>query len=491
MVRISVGGHDYLFRDGDILGSSGTVNADMFRRLEGIEPRHMLFIEQNDEAFFMIPRNVEGESKLDGVRIEHGTRQKIAHRHELTLNQVTLGIEPISSAAVTRSEELTSEAGPIPSGRRLGKDLGLLELVVDNIDDLIAVVDSEGNRVWNNAAYAHILGYPVEELVGSQSLIEVHPEDLSIVREAFRESMSEGASRRIEYRLRHHDGHYIYLESQGWVLPGTGDRERLLVVISRDITRRKALEREQLAQMMDAANYVRSQLPANLNSLVRTNWIYLPSTTLGGDALDFFWLDADYLVLYLLDVVGHGVGSALLAISILQLLRQRSLKGAELRDPVSVLNALNRSFQMEAQGEKVFSIWYGVYNRNSRELRYAAAGHPPALLLSAKLSAASEWLQAKGVVIGGTDQPTYNVESIIVPGGSTLLLYSDGLFELSTKAGGMLGMEGFRDMLVDLHVKGRLNLQNLLESVQQVHGSDEFEDDASILQIEFIQIEFK
>jgi PAS domain S-box-containing protein len=393
----------------------------------GIQARHVLFIEQNAESFFMIPRNIQGESKLDGVPIKHGTRQRISGRHDLILNQINLRLEAISTDAGSESEKSASKQDASPSGK-LGKDVGLLELIVDNIDDLIAVVNSQGNRVWNNSAYARILGYPVEDLVGSQSLIEVHPDDLPTVREAFRESMSEGTSRRIEYRLRHFDGHYIYLESQGWVLPESGDRERLLVVISRDITRRKALEREQLAQMTDAAKYVRSQLPANLNNWVRTNWIYLPSATLGGDALDFFWLDADNLVLYLLDVVGHGVGSALLAISILQLLRQRSLKGADLRDPVSVLNALNRSFQMDAQGEKVFSIWYGVYNRSSGEIRYAAAGHPPAILLTGKSGSESEWLRAKGLVIGATDEPTYNVESRILRSGSTLLLYSDGLF---------------------------------------------------------------
>ena len=64
-------------------------------------------------------------------------------------------------------------------GRRtLGRDLRLLELIVDNIDDLIAVIDSQGRRVWNNAAYARVLGYSVESLAGSNSLIEVHPDDL-------------------------------------------------------------------------------------------------------------------------------------------------------------------------------------------------------------------------------------------------------------------------------------------------------------------------
>src|SRR3982074_420737 len=132
MIRISVGGHDYVFRDGDILGSSGTVNADVFRGMVGIQARHVLFIEQNEESFFMIPRNIQGESKLDGVRIKHGTRQRISGRHDLILNQITLRLEAISTDAGSESEKSASKQEASPSGR-LGKDVGLLELIVDNI----------------------------------------------------------------------------------------------------------------------------------------------------------------------------------------------------------------------------------------------------------------------------------------------------------------------------------------------------------------------
>ena len=131
--------------------------------------------------------------------------------------------------------------------RTLGRDLRLLELIVDNIDDLIAVIDSQGRRVWNNAAYARVLGYSVESLAGSNSLIEVHPDDLPKVQQALRDSMLSGSGRRIEYRLRHRSGNYVYLESQGWVLRASEDREQLLVVISRDISQRKELEEQQAA----------------------------------------------------------------------------------------------------------------------------------------------------------------------------------------------------------------------------------------------------
>jgi PAS domain S-box-containing protein len=596
------------------------------------------------------------------------------HRREASGTNVTK-----SSDAVENEEK-----------RTLGRDLRLLELIVDNIDDLIAVIDPRGRRVWNNAAYARVLGYSVESLAGSNSLIEVHPDDLPKVQQAFRDSMLTGSGRRIEYRLRHRSGHYVYLESQGWVLPASDDREQLLVVISRDISQRKELEKKQASlyeqqsrqakamativhsvdfqrsdveqgalivldflcktlgaesaelwrleneeegrfvclrsiraadtnvrqpadsslespalrlllranrvialpensaptegleigkavldgegarpipesiitklvpsgangllatvwlggkpaaflligtsdssrawsiyeqnfcvaladlvsmllegrqrldtlqalqlsqkmisgQLADAASYVRSQLPVNLFDSVRTDWRYLPSSALGGDALDFFWLNEDHMVIFLLDVVGHGVGSALLATSILHLLRQRALKDGDPLDPVSVLAALNRSFQMDEHGDKVFSLWYGVFDRVSGIIRFATAGHPPALLISPRSGAEPEvtWLRGKGLWIGATTTETFEGGSAIVAQDAELFVFSDGLYELSTPQGPMIGLDGFGQLLVNLHNSGGADLERVLIEVSRIHGSDQFEDDASILKVRF------
>ena len=43
----------------------------------------------------------------------------------------------------------SADENDTPEKRTLGRDLRLLELIVDNIDDLIAVIDSQGKRVWN------------------------------------------------------------------------------------------------------------------------------------------------------------------------------------------------------------------------------------------------------------------------------------------------------------------------------------------------------
>ena len=509
MIRVSFGNNDFLFKDGDVLGSGGTVQPDFFSKVNGVQPRHVVFAETSKESFLLIPEEVESVVRLDGVRIARGVQQKITGRHSLILDEVGMLIERLTENDLLGPNNETVEDFEVGENEKaLGTDLRLLELIVDNIDDLIAVIDSKGRRVWNNAAYARVLGYSVESLAGSNSLIEVHPDDLAKVQAALRDSMRTGAGQRIEYRLRHYSGQYVYLESQGWVLPASDVRSQLLVVISRDISKRKELEERQAvlyeqqsrtlgalqlsqqmisAQLADAARYVRSQLPANLNDSVQTDWRYLPSSALGGDALDFFWIDRDHLVIFLLDVVGHGVGPALLATSILHLLRQRALKDGDPLDPVSVLSALNRSFQMDEHGDKVFSIWYGVFDRVSGIIRYATAGHPPALLISpgAQPSPEVTWLKGQGLWIGATPADTFEGGSAVVAQDAELYVFSDGLFELSTTEGPMLGLEGFGNLVASLYAAGDAELEGVLVEVRRVHGSDRFEDDASILKIHF------
>ena len=75
------------------------------------------------------------------------------------------------------------------------------------------------------------------------------------------------------------------------------------------------------AELKEAAAYVTSLLPEPLNDTIKTSWRFIPSTQLGGDAFGYHWLDNDNFALYLLDVCGHGVGAALLSISLVNVLR--------------------------------------------------------------------------------------------------------------------------------------------------------------------------
>src|SRR5207248_1110379 len=133
-----------------------------------------------------------------------------------------------------------------------------------------------------------------------------------------------------------------------------------------------------------------------------------------GDAFGYNWLDDDHLAIYLLDVCGHGVGAALLSISAMNVLRSHALPNVDFRNPTEVLATLNENFLMENQNGKYFTLWYGVYNKQSRKLVYCSGGHPPSILIQ---DGAPVVLQAKGLVVGGMQGIRYrSQEAEVKPG---------------------------------------------------------------------------
>ncbi len=151
---------------------------------------------------------------------------------------------------------------------------------------------------------------------------------------------------------------------------------------------------------------------------------YLPSQILGGDCFDFDWIDDDHLIFYLLDVSGHGVESALIAVSVHNILRSASFTTETMLEPDQVLATLNRQFSMDHHDDNYFTIFYGVYQTSSATLRYANAGHPPALLISGRQATG---VSSQSPPVGMLEDTTFTSTTLPIPPGSQLLLYSDGV----------------------------------------------------------------
>ncbi len=246
--------------------------------------------------------------------------------------------------------------------------------------------------------------------------------------------------------------------------------------LSRDLQRQNQI----LESELDAAGrYVRSQIPAPIEGQVITKWLFRPSSQLGGDCFDYYWLDEDHLVLYLLDVSGHGVGSALLSASVLHILRSRSLINVDFRDPNQVLSSLNNTFPMGNHNDMYFTIWYGVYHSPSRVLRYACAGHPPGIVLQGNHIETIP-PEPEGLPIGLLDHEVFPTQHYVLPAASTLFLYSDGIYEITCTDGRMWTFEEFLDLF-----RQHLSLEEVLAHVQTLSGQANFDDDISLLQIDF------
>ena len=272
------------------------------------------------------------------------------------------------------------------------------------------------------------------------------------------------------------------------------------------------------AELAEAAAYVRSLLPEPLTGTIAAEARFLPSSQLGGDCFDYFWLDPDYLALYLLDVSGHGLRAALLSVSVQNILRSQSLPNANFYEPSNVLAALNEVFEMEQHRNCYFTLWYGVYDRQKRQIVYSTAGHPPAVLLlqseanqaeanQAEVNpsqvnppqvnqsqanppqvnqiAEAKQLRARGLPIGMLSDSKYRNEICDVPLGSTLFVFSDGIYEIMQSNGIPWSLDEFIEILTKLHGTGNDTLDAIFETVQSLTGVNQFEDDCSLLQVKF------
>jgi sigma-B regulation protein RsbU (phosphoserine phosphatase) len=235
-----------------------------------------------------------------------------------------------------------------------------------------------------------------------------------------------------------------------------------------------------------ASRYVQSMLPPPIaDGPVRTEWLLIPCARLGGDALGYQWIDADHFSLYLLDVSGHGPEAAMLAVSIMNVLRQKSLPGADPRDPVQVVRHLNAMFQMEDHSQMYFTLWYGVFRCSTRMLNYCSAGQHPAYLVHSG-AALPQPLRTANPPVGVVAAHGFTAATTAVPADATLYLFSDGVFEVETITGQRWELENLLSTLIEAAVPDLAETQRVYQSVQRVARRGQLDDDFSVLVTRFL-----
>ncbi|MBU1670524.1 MAG: PAS domain S-box protein [Actinobacteria bacterium] len=116
--------------------------------------------------------------------------------------------------------------------------------LIENASDIITVLDGDWTVLFASPSAERLLGYPPSKLEGSRFTDYIHPQDIPALEDMLREaSSSDGATIMGEFRFRHRDGPWRYLESLGRAL-GADRSVGALVLNSRDMTRRRLVESE-------------------------------------------------------------------------------------------------------------------------------------------------------------------------------------------------------------------------------------------------------
>ena len=225
-----------------------------------------------------------------------------------------------------------------------------------------------------------------------------------------------------------------------------------------------------------ARQYVFSLLPDRItDGPVRVDWVYEPSARLGGDVFGYHAM---------VDVTGHGIGAAMRCTTILGVLRQHALPGANFRDPGHVLSSLNELFPMDEHGGHSFAVWYGVYDTSSRTLLYGSAGHHPAYLVSADRRQ-TEPLTVTNPKIGVQSGVRYREEVVQVSPGSTLYLFSDGAFQVTDRQGRRRDLDDFVPLLTEPMIPGVGEPQRLHDLIRRTAQPGPLPDDLSLMTVAF------
>jgi phosphoserine phosphatase RsbU/P len=223
-------------------------------------------------------------------------------------------------------------------------------------------------------------------------------------------------------------------------------------------------------------------------------WCYQPCDELAGDGLNVIPLGGGRVGLYVLDVSGHGVASALLSVTLSRLLSQPAdpssilVRGADVGErlaitpPTEVAARLNLLFPFDSPTEQFATMVYGVLDAATGEFRYVSAGHPGPVHLPR--GADPVMLESRGFPIG-LAADAYEERSLRLGAGDRLYLYSDGVTEAMDAAGRHFGEARLMDAI------GRWRFEPLhegttalLSEIARWHGSERPRDDISILAVE-------
>lgn len=250
-------------------------------------------------------------------------------------------------------------------------------------------------------------------------------------------------------------------------------------------------------ELKEAETYVVSLFPPSLRSIfpppenvppVFTDWIYQSSSDLGGDTFGYHWIDEENFAMYLLDVCGHGVGAALHSVTVVSSIKNMILPDVDFLKPSGVLEALNNTFPMEKHNFNNFSIWYGVYNIKTHELRYSSGGHPPAILIQDHNTKNREirYLRTAGIALGSLENQKYKEDSIKIDNNNRLYIFSDGVYEIDLKdSSGMMTLEEFAAELNKTVNNNIRKVEAMLEYSRKAQKSEHFEDDFTLMEIKF------
>lgn len=257
------------------------------------------------------------------------------------------------------------------------------------------------------------------------------------------------------------------------------------VEVFRNVTRERKLELElidknkKMSKDLQFAKRIQEKIlpKKGRRESVSLDYIYKPSEMLSGDMFDMFNIDEDNIGIYISDVAGNGVAASMMTMFIRQTMR---IMKDESSSPSKALSELHDRFlSLNLEINNYFTIFYGVYNRDTGTFKYVNAGHN---CLPIKYNDNTMvLLENKGYPITSLfDKIVYEEKETHLEAGDKILFYTDGITEARDSSGKEFGIEGVLD-IIEKHPD---NILNEVEDRIINHSWGEQQDDFAIVLLE-------
>jgi sigma-B regulation protein RsbU (phosphoserine phosphatase) len=224
---------------------------------------------------------------------------------------------------------------------------------------------------------------------------------------------------------------------------------------------------------------IEAQMPPGLQLCYQ----YLPTIEVGGDFFDIIKISSSSIGVFIADVMGHGAQPALITVLIKTLLSELI---HESQNPAEFLSKLNKRYNALVRQTGIFtSAFYLTVDVSNQEIIFSNAGHPPALLISNDRFKLEEFVKENGLALGLANDYNYQNHKGKLEKGDTILLYTDGLFDVKNQNDEVFGLENLKSVVTDnLKLKNTFLIEKIVNAINKFTGSNDTNpDDITVLAI--------
>jgi sigma-B regulation protein RsbU (phosphoserine phosphatase) len=253
-------------------------------------------------------------------------------------------------------------------------------------------------------------------------------------------------------------------------------------------------QRQRLENELSIAHEVQQQLfPHTLPELpgIELEAVCRPARVVSGDYYDFIRITPTHLAIALADISGKGISAALLMASLQAALRSDVLRYREGQpgynplplNTAEIVSHLNRHLYRNTSDERYATLFFGVYDTQTRRLNYTNAGHPPPIHISGSRVAR---LETGGMVVGLFNDVPFAQGTIEINPGGVLIAYSDGLIEPENVYGEEFGTERLINLAKSNQDESPQAIADvLMRATEEWSGSPEQADDMTVIVARF------